>query len=135
MTNFTFVLLQLYVTMCVCVSMTDAYVPHCATLPSTKTFFPRTTIDWNRLDNNSVHADSVVSFRLLMAHTYTHTHTIVPPAPVFCFQNSGNISYFPVIWDQSTFNGFIKKNTQWHSPLVTQLFQYSRRNLVGPLGL
>ena len=60
---------------CVCVSMTDAYVPHCATLPSTKTFFPRTTIEWNRLDNNSVHADSVVSFRLLMAHTYTHTHT------------------------------------------------------------
>ena len=68
-------------------------------------------------------------------HTHTHTHTIVPPTPVFCFQNSGNISYFPVIWDQSTFNGFIKKNTQWHSPLVTQLFQYSRGNLVGPLGL
>ena len=118
---------------CVCVSMTDTYVPHCATLPSTKTFFQRTTIQWNRLGNNSVHADSVVSFRLLMAHTHTHTK-LYPPPPVFCSKNGGN-RYFPIIWDQSTFNGFIKKNTQWHSPLVTQLFQYSWGNLVGPLGL
>ena len=82
MTNFIFVLLQLFVTMCVCVCFNDGCL--CAPLcPVQKLFFPRTTIEWNRLDNNSVHADSVVSFRLLMAHTYTHTHTQLYPPPRF----------------------------------------------------
>ena len=47
--------------------MTDAYVFHSATVLNTKTFIPNTTIEWNRLHNNAVHADSVANFMLLTA--------------------------------------------------------------------
>ena len=47
--------------------MTDAYVFHSATVLNTKTFFPNTTIEWNRPHNNAVHADSVANFMLLTA--------------------------------------------------------------------
>ena len=32
-------------------------------------FFPRTTVDWNRLEDSVVHANSVESFKTLVAKT------------------------------------------------------------------
>ena len=44
-------------------------VPHCNTIERQNSFFPRTTVDWNRLENEVVHADSINRFRALVAKT------------------------------------------------------------------
>ena len=82
---------------CVCVSMTDTYVPHCATLPSTKTVFPahhdRMEPPWQQLGPRRLGGQLQAT-----DGTHTHTHKIVPPPPPFfvlkmavtdTFQSSG----------------------------------------------
>ena len=44
-------------------------VPHCNTIERQNSFFPRTTVDWNRLENEVVHADSINIVRALVANT------------------------------------------------------------------
>ena len=42
-------------------------VTHCNTEEQKNSFFPRTTVNWNRLKNSVVHANSVESFKTLVA--------------------------------------------------------------------
>ena len=44
-------------------------VTHCNTEEQKNSFFPRTTVDWNRLEDSVVHANSLESFKTLVAIT------------------------------------------------------------------
>ena len=44
-------------------------VTHCNTEEWKNSFFPRTTVDWNQLEDSVVHANSVESFKTLVAKT------------------------------------------------------------------
>ena len=44
-------------------------MPHCNTMKRQNSFFLRTTVDWNRLEKEVVHADSVDRFRALETKT------------------------------------------------------------------
>ena len=40
---------------------------HCNTEERKNSFFPKTTVDWNRLEDSVVHSNSVESFKALFA--------------------------------------------------------------------
>ena len=41
-------------------------VTHCNTEERKNSFFPRTTVDWNRLEDSVVHVNTVESFKTLV---------------------------------------------------------------------